>query len=540
MKLRLNKFPSIHPYLFAIIPILFLYSRNINQLPLHIIFLPMAITLILTLISLFILRETKVNYNKAAVFVTFYWVWFFLYTSVRDFIIEYNFYNFVSFEIYRHRFLIPIWVLVLALFLIVVIRHKSSFENAKDFLNVTGIVLIMLQIVTGIINYSSYNLNVRERKESLDNIVDKTIFDRIVTKPMLNKIVTNKVMLPKESLPPIYYIVIDAYAGAAELNEVLDFDNSGFINYLEGKGFYVAKYSHSNYSDTSLSMSATLNMQYLPIVDLPKNGSGTITLKSGIPYYQLMNNNHVVKFLESIGYTYINFATYGKQGFYYRNALVNSFNLELLKQSILCKPVVDNNLAEILKREEILRQFEELGNVSNLQGPTFVYAHILIPHPPYVFDRDGNEPSLVPSALQTGSEEKLYLDQLIFASKMTQKIIDKILAHSQKEPIIIVQGDHGPRNTERNEEESRRLQMSILNAYHFPVGGSLLLYDFITPVNSFRIMLNYYFGQHLPMLEDESFFSSRPDSKTLIRMTNQLREKNPEPKSKQPVRKIIW
>lgn len=468
----------------------------------------MAITLLLTLIPLLILKRTKVSYNKAAVFTTFFWVWFFLYKAMRNLFIDYDIVGFVNFAIHRHRYFTPIWILVLGLFLIIVIRGKSSYEKTKDYLNVTGIMLILLQICIGINNYASYNLDVG------------------ATKPVLEKISTNKVSLPKESLPPVYYILLDAYAGAPELTEILDFDNSDFINYLEGRGFYVAKHSHGNYSWTALCMSSTLNMQYLPIVAPTNSNSDTVTLQSGIPYSRLMKDNQVVKFIKSIGYTYVNLSSYLNQGFYYRDASFNSFNLELLKHSILGKPVIENYVEGIIKRTEILRQIRELEKVPNLPGPTFVYAHILIPHEPYVFDRDGNQPSLGSMALQLGSEKKPYLDQLIFTNKMARKIIEKILAHSKKEPIIIVQGDHGARDMGRNDEESRRLRMSILNAYYFPGGGSRLLYDSITPVNSFRIMLNYYFGQNLPLLVDESFFANTMYSKTLIRMTPQLRVKN--------------
>ena len=49
--------------------------------------------------------------------------------------------------------------------------------------------------------------------------------------------------------------------------------------------------------------------------------------------------------------------------------------------------------------------------------------------------------------------------------------------------------------------------MAILNAYHLPEGGNQGLYENITPVNSFRIIFNNYFGGSFALLEDQSFFS---------------------------------
>ena len=52
--------------------------------------------------------------------------------------------------------------------------------------------------------------------------------------------------------------------------------------------------------------------------------------------------------------------------------------------------------------------------------------------------------------------------------------------------------------------------MKNLNAYYMP-GANILPYPTITPVNSFRMIFNDYFGQDLPLLEDVSFYSSYDD-----------------------------
>ena len=58
----------------------------------------------------------------------------------------------------------------------------------------------------------------------------------------------------------------------------------------------------------------------------------------------------------------------------------------------------------------------------------------------------------------------------------------------------------------------------IFNAYHFPDGGHEQIYDEITPVNSFRILFNYYFNENFELLEDDAFFSSAefPDKFELV------------------------
>jgi hypothetical protein len=55
----------------------------------------------------------------------------------------------------------------------------------------------------------------------------------------------------------------------------------------------------------------------------------------------------------------------------------------------------------------------------------------------------------------------------------------------------------------------KKIENSILDAYDFPNhAGDPYLYDSITPVNSFRILFNLYFGTHFELLKDESFFST--------------------------------
>jgi hypothetical protein len=47
--------------------------------------------------------------------------------------------------------------------------------------------------------------------------------------------------------------------------------------------------------------------------------------------------------------------------------------------------------------------------------------------------------------------------------------------------------------------------MGILNAYYLPGTGQAGLYPSITPVNSFRVVFNAYFGTDLPILPDRSY-----------------------------------
>ena len=84
---------------------------------------------------------------------------------------------------------------------------------------------------------------------------------------------------------------------------------------------------------------------------------------------------------------------------------------------------------------------------------------------------------------------------------------------------MILQGDHGTPTLlgggglswKNINDDSIRERMTIFNAYYFPNLDSESLYDTITPVNSFRIVLNNYLNGNYELLEDKMYFSLYTD-----------------------------
>ncbi|MCL6482019.1 MAG: hypothetical protein K6U02_09855, partial [Firmicutes bacterium] len=83
-------------------------------------------------------------------------------------------------------------------------------------------------------------------------------------------------------------------------------------------------------------------------------------------------------------------------------------------------------------------------------------------------------------------------------------------------PVILLQADEGPA-PERFRRDGMRFnwrtataeelseKTGILNAYLLPGVESVPLHPSITPVNSFRVIFNAYFGTNLPLLPDRIF-----------------------------------
>jgi hypothetical protein len=144
--------------------------------------------------------------------------------------------------------------------------------------------------------------------------------------------------------------------------------------------------------------------------------------------------------------------------------------------------------------------------------PKFIFAHFLIPHEPFVFEADGEvttDPGYYSgvkgSAVNDIYRARGYTNQVEFISKSILAITAEILANSPEPPIIVLQGDHGFLPEER---------FMILNAYYLPGQAYQDFYPAITPVNSFRLIFNRYFGSAYELLPDLSLNSV--DGQTVI------------------------
>ena len=84
---------------------------------------------------------------------------------------------------------------------------------------------------------------------------------------------------------------------------------------------------------------------------------------------------------------------------------------------------------------------------------------------------------------------------------INDKVIDLVYSIQMLDPsaVIIIQGDHGIFASYCKDKDNL---YKILNAYYFPDRDYSLLYQKITPVNSFRVIFNKYFNAEMKLLED--------------------------------------
>ncbi len=121
-----------------------------------------------------------------------------------------------------------------------------------------------------------------------------------------------------------------------------------------------------------------------------------------------------------------------------------------------------------------------------------------MPHPPYLFDKNGNRADL------TSTKEAQYIDYLEYTNERMLFAIDKILAASATPPAILLMSDHGYRDDDNPNLTSDRFLTH--NSIYLPEKNYSKYYKGISNVNMFRIFLNEQFNQQLPLLADSTVF----------------------------------
>lgn len=342
--------------------------------------------------------------------------------------------------------------------------------------------------------------------------------------------------------PDIYFIILDSYARADALQRFFGYDNSVFLDELRKRGFYVASDSVSNYCFTVLCLASTLNMNYVdPSFVVPVHKLDA----EGLPVSDMVRHSAVSDFLKKRGYTFVSFAT-GASATEIHNAdlyLRPRFGItEFSKAVINLTPIrsilnrTSFKLSYELCRERIHFTLDSVEDLRRKDGPLFVLAHVIAPHSPHVLDVNGNLPAPQDGAVESRADDEGmdllgyrplvdfhtgYRDAITFLNKRVLEIIDTIRERSPN-AVFIIQGDHGSRtiNWVQNEEvmEAYIVDMShIFNAYGLPgVDADKTLWPGITPVNSFRVVMNSYFGTEFPMLDGFTYLTTPNEPDRLI------------------------
>jgi hypothetical protein len=311
----------------------------------------------------------------------------------------------------------------------------------------------------------------------------------------------------------VYWLVYDRYGSDRAMRNLYHVEND-LTPWLSDQGFEVLENSHANYVATSLSLATTMNMAHLEeLTGLV--GSSTSSYNA---IYRRLQSSLVPRQFQALGYRYLHLGSWWNPTRFdeaadrnYNADGVNDFTNVLFTTSAMPLAVEALGLEEQPPSEHTKHikhntyALDQLDQLRGERGPKFVMAHILLPHPPYVYDSDGRP--------MTEEESKSLEDkdagrrQLAWTNTRIRSFIEGLLALPEdQQPIIIVQADEGPWSDPYFADkvnydwttatpEDLETKFGILNAWYVPGGtGSLELRRDQSAINTFPTLFTNYFG----------------------------------------------
>ena len=329
----------------------------------------------------------------------------------------------------------------------------------------------------------------------------------------------------------IYHFILDRYGSEQALETGFGLDNSEFVGWLRDNGFQVVDDAWANYAKTNLSISATLSMS--PLDDLAdRMGPDGENLA---PVVRRISDSAAGAFLQQHGYEYVHVASWYNKT---RDSRIadRAYNPEegvsaastLYDQSILpalvAKPEPTNDFPR--QHADAARyEFHVLDKIRDEPKRKYVFAHILMPHPPYVFLEDGTY----------APDEATFATQLADTNRRMKAFLEPLLARPEAErPIIIIQADEGPFPPRLAAHENGFdwgtasdaelvTKFGILDAWYMPgPEGSAPLPDHMTAINTYPELFRRYFGADVPDLPDRIYGSAKDRPYDMIDITDRV------------------
>jgi hypothetical protein len=528
-----RRFWILHPFLIALFPVASLLARNAAHIPAGDGIRAALVSLVLAALVLWIVRIGLQDWHAAAALTSLGLLLFFSYGHVYN---QIEGQQLAGAAVGRHRFLATLWAGGLLVGAVWIWRRRSDLRRWTGPLNLIAAALLLIPVATLLFAAARGS---RPPAEVSTTGGPSAVY-------------------PDQELPDIYYIIVDGYARDDVLRTVHRYDNQAFLQELAVRGFVFPARSRSNYANTALSLASALNLDYLPAV-VPGLDPQSRDLA---PLQEAIVHSVSRRLAEELGYEVVAFASGYRptewtdadsylapsaQGAAARGIAAPLSPFEgMLLESTAVRLVLEANalLPPALRlgleapynahRARIDYALDGLGEVAARPEPTFTFAHLIIPHPPFVFDSKGEAlPHTTAYTLGDttfkGSREqysRLYTDQVAYLNHRLLDTLDEIRSRSAVPPIIVLQSDHGSGATPLpgspppiDYVEERFANFAALS---LPGCRAEPLPPHLTPVNTLRLVFSACFDQDTPLLEDRSYLSSYVRPFELRDVTDQL------------------
>ncbi len=464
------------PLLVAAYPILFLYGHNAANLELISLVMPLGLSLLVAAVAygLFYLFQHKAVSASlsAVVFLLFYYLYGTIYQLLK---------SPDKFPVY-HFVLLPVLIFLAfyAGYFISKIKVAPAAVVQKIFL-VFSLVLVAYNVVI-ILPVELQRVQVKQDPSPVSSAAKESDVN--------------------QKYPDIYYIIFDEYERLDVMQSYFhDPDVDQFTEFLKQNNFFLVTNSRTPTINTQTEMSSRLNLQ-----QYNEKSDVKVTLAA-------INDNKVMQVVKSFGYTTaaLDMAFPNITADYrinYDPSQVAGMAVDEFRQTFLAETMFnaflgyfqDTDISEAKQRDLIFYTLDQATNLSTLRSPKFVYAHVLLPHMPFIFDEDGN---LLPP--QDNYDWHYYMGQHQYATKVMEDLITKLLANANPSnpPVIIIQSDHGARNMIRKAKDNILMDGYLenypidnayknFNAMYLPGIDPSSLSTSMPPINTMILVLNHY------------------------------------------------
>lgn len=488
----------LHPFLFAAASVLALLARNLNQTTLIELLPALVAATLFALAAYLVTVALRRRWDAASAVIASIWVVGCLY--YQDLFNRLNWWLDGGFPMVRS---LPVVLVVLVLLSLLVARLRRGIVLVHALL--TGIALVMF--ATPAWRIAAFEWQNRDAR---------AIYDAERAAAELPQIAGGGAAAVTDRPPDIYHFVFDRYASEAVLEEHFGIE-PGIGAFLEERGFYVASDSHSNYLKTAQSLASTFYMDYLDLLAEDEGLAGD----NWRPVYEMLGDHRAARFLKARGYDFVQFGSWWAGTFHSPAADENhprgldEFTSHYFRRTAL-RPVMYLLPAPWLRDyldwdygqcQRVKWQIEAIKAAGGRERPVYVFAHILVPHDPYVFTPEGD--CLTHREAAARGPEQGYIDQVAYARSIAEELVAALQAGDGPDPVILLQADEGPYprrdygiDWHHASPEELQIKTGMLNAYYFPDGTYDQLTPDITPVNSYRVMFNAVFGTDFPLLPD--------------------------------------
>lgn len=338
------------------------------------------------------------------------------------------------------------------------------------------------------------------------------------------------------SLPDVYWIVLDGYARADVLRSHFGFDNGPFVRFLERRGFRVAEEAWANYVRTDLTVASMLNATYLEPADVELAvAQRALTKLIDDPWFfaVMRRAGYGVETVRAVPYRTV---FPDGDGVFPADDVspLEELAMSPLLHGVLAQTAAGRPATGVLAgahRRHLERGFDRLASsvrssaAAGSEGrepppPKLVYAHLLLPHQPFVFAADGSarRPHLKGFRLWYGIDEgrnpedyrEGYVGQLRYTNARLAEVLERILASSSRPVAVVLMGDHGSALGLHRldvDKTDLRERLAILAALRLPGCEPGRELHRVQPVNVARLLVLCYLDPAIEPLPRRAYYS---------------------------------